>query len=72
MSMVVSWFNKNKTACILWTIKILDPSFLKEAFDCKLWEYIVPEVVDAYLSADNKALKLWCSEAVCLLLYLLY
>ena len=72
MSMVVLWFDKNKTACILWTMKILDPSFSKEAFNCELWEYIVLEVVDAYLSADNKVLKSWCLEAMCLLLYLLY
>ena len=35
-----------------------------EAFERELREYIVPEVVDAYLSADNEALKSWCSEAV--------
>jgi len=36
-------------------MKILDPSFSMEAFKRELREYIVPEVVDAYLSADNKA-----------------
>jgi len=45
-------------------MKVLDPSFSMEAFERELREYIVPEVVDAYLSADNEALKLWCSEAV--------
>ena len=45
-------------------MKILDPSFSMEAFERELREYIVPEVVDAYLSADNEALKSWCSEAV--------
>ena len=35
-----------------------------ESFERELREYIVPEVVDAYLSADNEALKSWCSEAV--------
>jgi len=40
-----------------------------EAFECELREYIVPEVVDAYLSADNEALKSRCSEAVRLLIF---
>ena len=43
---------------------MLDPSFSMESFERELREYIVPEVVDAYLSADNEALKSWCSEAV--------
>ena len=45
-------------------MKTLDPSFAMESFERELREYIVPEVVDAYLSADNEALKSWCSEAV--------
>jgi import inner membrane translocase subunit TIM44 len=53
-------------------MKILDPSFSMEAFERELREYIVPEVVDAYLSADNDALKLWCSEAVRLVIFLLH
>ena len=51
-------------------MKILDPSFSMEAFERELREYIVPEVVDAYLSADNEALKAWCSEAVRPLVFL--
>ena len=46
------------------SMKTLDPGFSMEAFERELREYIVPEVVDAYLSADNEALKAWCSEAV--------
>ena len=63
-STVASWFDENETARVLRTMKILDPSFSMEAFERELREYIVPEVVDAYLSADNEALKAWCSEAV--------
>jgi len=62
-STVASWFDENETARVLRTMKILDPSFSMEAFERELREYIVPEVVDAYLSADNEALKSWCSEA---------
>lgn len=35
-----------------------------EGFSRELREYIVPEVVDAYLSADKEALRMWCGEAV--------
>ena len=41
-------------------LKLLDGVLRARA----LREYIVPEVVDTYLSADNDALKSWCSEAV--------
>ena len=70
-STVASWFDENETARVLRTMKILDPSFSMEAFERELREYIVPEVVDAYLSADNEALKAWCSEAVRLLIFFL-
>jgi import inner membrane translocase subunit TIM44 len=63
-STVASWFDENETARVLRSMKMLDPSFSMEAFERELREYIVPEVVDAYLSADNEALKSWCSEAV--------
>lgn len=46
------------------SMKALDPSFNRESFERELREYIVPEVVDAYLSADQEALKAWCGEAV--------
>ena len=35
-----------------------------ESFLIELKEYIVPEIVDAYLSADKDELKQWMSEAV--------
>jgi len=63
-STIASWFDENETARVLRSMKLLDPSFSMEAFERELREYIVPEVVDAYLSADNDALKSWCSEAV--------
>ena len=63
-STVASWFDENETARVLRSMKMLDPTFSMESFERELREYIVPEVVDAYLSADNEALKSWCSEAV--------
>src|SRR5713226_7368475 len=63
-STVASWFDENETARVLRMMKALDPDFSMESFERELREYIVPEVVDAYLSADREALKSWCSEAV--------
>jgi mitochondrial import inner membrane translocase subunit TIM44 len=63
-STVASWFDENETARVLRSMKMLDPSFSMESFEHELREYIVPEVVDTNLSADNDALKSRCSEAV--------
>jgi len=59
-----SWFDENETAQVQRLMKMLDPAFNHESFERELREYIVPEVVDAYLSADQEALKAWCGEAV--------
>lgn len=59
-----SWFDENESAQVQRMMKAMDPTFNMEAFERDLREYIVPEVVDAYLSADQEALKLWCGEAV--------
>lgn len=61
---VGSWFDENETAQVMRLMKSLDPDFNRESFERELREYIVPEVVDAYLSADQEALKAWCGEAV--------
>lgn len=61
-----SWFDENETAQVMRLMKNMDPDFNREAFERELREYIVPEVVDAYLSADQEALKAWCGEAVSL------
>jgi len=58
-----SWFDENETAQVMRLMKTLDPDFNRESFERELREYIVPEVVDAYLSADQEALKAWCGEA---------
>ena len=59
-----SWFEENESAQVQRLMKAIDPTFNMESFERELREYIVPEVVDAYLSADQEALKAWCSEAV--------
>jgi len=59
-----SWFDENETAQVMRLMKMMDPTFNRESFERELREYIVPEVVDAYLSADQESLKQWCGEAV--------
>ena len=59
-----SWFDENESAQVQRLMKAMDPTFNMESFERELREYIVPEVVDAYLSADREALQAWCGEAV--------
>jgi import inner membrane translocase subunit TIM44 len=61
---VGSWFDENETAQVMRLMKALDPAFNRESFERELREYIIPEVVDAYLSADKESLQSWCGEAV--------
>ncbi|KAJ3538161.1 hypothetical protein NMY22_g5281 [Coprinellus aureogranulatus] len=58
-----SWFEENETAQVTRIMKAMDPTFTRESFERELREYIVPEVVDAYLSADQESLRQWCGEA---------
>ncbi|GFZ51483.1 hypothetical protein JCM24511_09250 [Saitozyma sp. JCM 24511] len=62
-STVGSWFDENETAQVIRAMREIDPDFRLESFTGELREYIVPEVVDAYLSADRESLKQWCGEA---------
>ncbi|KIM61647.1 hypothetical protein SCLCIDRAFT_1215737 [Scleroderma citrinum Foug A] len=62
-STIGSWFEENEVAQVTRMMKGMDPYFTREAFEKELREYIVPEVVDAYLSADKESLMKWCSEA---------
>jgi import inner membrane translocase subunit TIM44 len=65
-STVGSWFDENETAKVIRMIRALDPDFKMETFQKELREYIIPEVVDAYLGADRETLQMWCGEAVSL------
>ena len=63
-STIGGWFEENESAQVQRLMKAMDPTFNMESFERELREYIVPEVVDAYLSADREALQAWCGEAV--------
>ena len=58
------WFDENETAQVTRLMKAMDRNFSVESFSRELREYIIPEVVDAYISADRESLLAWCSEAV--------
>lgn len=62
-STIGSWFDETESAQVQRLMKAIDPTFNVEGFERELREYIVPEVVDAYLTADQEALKAWCGEA---------
>ncbi|KAG6900320.1 hypothetical protein C0993_012517 [Termitomyces sp. T159_Od127] len=62
-STIGSFFDENEMAQVMRAMKIFDPDFNRETFERELREYIIPEVVDAYLSADQEALRSWCGEA---------
>lgn len=63
-STIAGWFEENENAQVIRMFKSMDPDFRMETFERELREYIVPEVVDAYLTADGESLQKWCSEAV--------
>ncbi|EIN06037.1 mitochondria import inner membrane translocase TIM44 subunit [Punctularia strigosozonata HHB-11173 SS5] len=57
------WFEENETAQVIRMMKAMDSTWTMDVFEKELREYIIPEVVDAYLSADRESLQKWCSEA---------
>jgi mitochondrial import inner membrane translocase subunit TIM44 len=63
-STIGGWFEETENAQVVRLFRAIDPTFSMDVFERELREYIVPEVVDAYLSADGDSLKKWCSEAV--------
>ena len=44
-------------------IREMDPAFQMEPFLREMREYILPEVLDAYVKGDTETLKLWLSAA---------
>ena len=56
-------FDENEQAKVIRAVREVDPHFSMETFQTELREYIVPEVIDAFLSADRTDMKSWMSEA---------
>ncbi|KAK4160949.1 mitochondrial import inner membrane translocase [Cladorrhinum sp. PSN259] len=60
---VAGWFAENETAMVIKRLRAMDPGFQLEGFLNELREFILPEVLDAYVKGDIETLKLWLSEA---------
>ncbi|KAK0747788.1 hypothetical protein B0T21DRAFT_277690 [Apiosordaria backusii] len=60
---VAGFFAENEAAMVIKKIRTMDPAFQMETFLQELREYILPEVLDAYVKGDVETLKLWLSEA---------
>ncbi|KAM0519381.1 hypothetical protein ACHAPE_003552 [Trichoderma viride] len=57
------FFAENETAMVIKKFRSMDPSFRSEPFLQELREYILPEVLDAYVKGDTETLKVWLSAA---------
>ncbi|KAH8168477.1 tim44-like domain-containing protein [Sarocladium implicatum] len=57
------FFAENETAMVIKRFRQMDPAFQVEPFLTELREYILPEVLDAYVKGDTETLKLWLSAA---------
>ncbi|KAF3385327.1 Mitochondrial import inner membrane translocase subunit tim44 [Penicillium rolfsii] len=57
------FFAENETAMVVKKFREIDPNFQMEDFLRELREYMLPEVLDAYVKGDVETLKLWLSDA---------
>ena len=60
---VAGFFAENETATVIKRFREMDPSFQIEPFLREMREYILPEVLDAYVKGDAETLRLWLSAA---------
>ncbi|KAK9421565.1 putative Tim44-like domain-containing protein [Seiridium unicorne] len=60
---IAGFFAENETAMVIKKFRSMDPNFQVEPFLQELREYILPEVLDAYVKGDTETLKVWLSAA---------
>jgi mitochondrial import inner membrane translocase subunit TIM44 len=60
---VARFFAENETAKVIKKFREMEPSFQLEPFLREMREYILPEILDAYVKGDVETLKLWLSDA---------
>ena len=60
---VAGFFAENETAMVIKKFREMDPTFQMEPFLRDMREYILPEVLDAYVKGDVETLKMWLSAA---------
>ncbi|CEP60620.1 protein translocase subunit TIM44 LALA0_S01e15126g [Lachancea lanzarotensis] len=56
-------FAETESARVMGQFKMMDANFNSESFMNHLREYVIPEVLEAYVKGDEKVLKSWFSEA---------
>jgi import inner membrane translocase subunit TIM44 len=59
---VTSVFSESETASVIRAIKLKKPDFELEEFLKLLRSYIVPEILEGFVSGDLASLRKWCSE----------
>lgn len=57
------FFAETESSRVYTQFKLIDPTFTNIGFTKHLREYIVPEILEAYIKGDEKVLKKWFSEA---------
>jgi import inner membrane translocase subunit TIM44 len=60
---ITGFFAETETATVIKKFREIDPTFQMEEFLRELREYMLPEVLDAYVKGDIETLKLWLSDA---------
>lgn len=60
---ISGFFAETEQAKVVKQLKLMDPSFRLTDFQKTLTNYIVPELLDAYVKNDAAVLKEWLSEA---------
>lgn len=60
---VTGFFSETEQAQVVKQFRMMDPSFRVTDFTKTLTNYIVPELLDAYIKNDDAVLKAWLSEA---------
>ncbi|KAK5073752.1 protein translocase subunit [Lithohypha guttulata] len=60
---ISGFFAENETAMVVKKFREMDPNFQMEPFLRDMREYILPEVLDAYVKSDVEVLKTWLSAA---------
>lgn len=60
---ITGFFAENETAMVIKKFREIDPNFQMEPFLTEMREYILPEVLDAYVKGDIEVLKQWLSAA---------
>ncbi|CCD23212.1 protein translocase subunit TIM44 NDAI_0B01780 [Naumovozyma dairenensis CBS 421] len=60
---ISGFFDETESAKVYTQFKLMDTTFTNDGFTRHLRDYIVPEILEAYIKGDEKVLKKWFSEA---------